>query len=78
MVLSQEPPKLQWIEFFAGKAEATRMFKEGFRTARLDLQYMSAKPGSMNPCDLLSDAGFAFQGMKPLSIFGMFLVYGNA
>ena len=49
------------------------MFKEGgFRTARLDLQYMSAKPDAMNPCDLLSDAGFAFQGVKPLSIFDMF------
>jgi hypothetical protein len=53
----QATAPLQWIEFFAGKAEATRaMQHKGLRTAKLDLMYMNPKEG-MNPMDLLSDGG---------------------
>ena len=58
---------LQWVEFFAGKAEATRMFKEnGFRTARLDINYMTQDGNKMNPMNLLTDAGFVFLAGKIL------------
>lgn len=60
---SQESRPLQWIEFFAGKAEATRMFRQhGFDSAKLDIQYMKANGDGMNPMDLCTDAGFAFLG----------------
>ena len=58
----QETAPLQWIEFFAGKAEATRaMQQKGLRTAKLDLMYMNPKEG-MNPMDLLSDGGMGCLG----------------
>ena len=61
MVPLQEVVPLQWVEFFAGKAEATRMFKEnGFQTARLDINYMTEDGNKMNPMNLLTDAGFGF------------------
>lgn len=63
--LQQDPTPLQWIEFFAGKAEASKAFKaKGFHTARLDINYMEHLPNGMNPMDLLSDAGFAFLGIQ--------------
>jgi hypothetical protein len=52
-----EPP-FKWIEFFAGKAEATNQFQVGgFHSAKLDLLYMHAQPGKLNPMDLTSEAG---------------------
>lgn len=61
--LWKDPPALQWVEFFAGKAEATRKFKEaGYHVGRLDINYMEAEVNCMNPMDLLSDAGFGFLG----------------
>ncbi|CAK9045035.1 unnamed protein product [Durusdinium trenchii] len=49
--------RLQWCEFFAGQAEATKAFKANrFTTA--DLLYMNAAPGKQNPMDICSDAGF--------------------
>ena len=37
------------------------MFHESkYRTAKLDIEYMTAKPNEMNPMDLLSDAGMGF------------------
>lgn len=57
----QDPQPRQWVEFFAGKAEATRMFQEsGARVAKLDIIYMRPNGDGMNPMDLLTDAGFAF------------------
>ena len=51
---------LQFIEFFAGQAAATRKFKEsGFATARLDIDYMRGTSTKENPMDLLTDCGFA-------------------
>ena len=48
---------------FAGKAEATSMFRQAnLHAARLDLEYMQATPGSQNPMDLLTDAGMASLG----------------
>ena len=45
---------------FAGQAEITRMFRyASMPAARLDLSYMEAQPGRMNPMDLLTDAGMA-------------------
>ncbi|CAL1157256.1 unnamed protein product [Cladocopium goreaui] len=52
-----EPP-FKWIEFFAGKAEATNQFQVGgFHSAKLDILYMHAQPGKLNPMDLTSEAG---------------------
>lgn len=61
---SKDPVGLQWVEFFAGRGEATRSFQcGGFRAARLDLIYMRPKnPNEMNPMDLTSDAGMAILG----------------
>lgn len=61
----QDVGKLDWVEFFAGQAQATRMFKvAGFRTAKLDLGYMTACDGShQNPMDLTTDAGMAPLGL---------------
>lgn len=57
---SEDPVPVQWMEFFAGQAEATKMFKmTGHTTARLDINYMQPMGGKMNPMDLLTDAGFA-------------------
>lgn len=53
----------EYLEFFAGKAEATRMFKYGgFRTGRLDKEYMSVHGSRMNPMDLTTNAGMAMLG----------------
>lgn len=62
--LKKDPPSLQWLEFFAGNAEATKSFQKcGYKTGRLDINYMEAQVNCMNPMDLLSDAGFAFLGL---------------
>lgn len=57
----------EWVEFFAGHAEATKNMKEhGYSSARLDVTYMSSlggKPNS-NPMDILSDAGMAMLGLN--------------
>lgn len=63
------PPEatFQWIEFFAGQAQATRMMKfAGMRTARLDLLYMEAKNNRPNPMDLNSPPGMALGIMAVL------------
>ncbi|CAL1168005.1 unnamed protein product [Cladocopium goreaui] len=58
--LWEDPPSFQWVEFFAGKAEATRMFREShFRTGKLDITYMRPGKSGFNPMDLLTDSGFA-------------------
>lgn len=57
------------MEFFAGKAEATRIFRENhYRTARLDILYMKPNGKGINPMDLCTDAGFACLGPNSLSI----------
>ena len=54
------PEPFQWVEFFAGRAEATRSFRKNhYRSARLDLMYMDGKEGRMNPMDILTPAGMA-------------------
>lgn len=47
------------MEFYAGKAEATKMFQfAGHKVAKLDLLYMSARDEHhQNPMDLTTDAG---------------------
>ena len=51
------------MEFFAGKAEATRMFREShYRTARLDIIYMRPNRKGINPMDLCTDSGFSCLG----------------
>ena len=84
--LRKEPAPLQWMEFFAGKAEATRLFHEShYRTAKLDIEYMQPKPNETNPMDLLSDAGMGFLSQSKQCIlcylqFGFqklfFILYG--
>lgn len=52
--------KFEFIEVFAGQAQATRMFRAAQHTsACLDLEYMEAKPGHQNPMDLLTPSGMA-------------------
>ena len=52
---------------FAGKAEATSMFRRSnLHAARLDLEYMQADPGCQNPMDLLTDSGMASLGQIQL------------
>lgn len=54
----QDSGPFTWIEFFAGEAQATRMFQfSGHHTARLDLLYMTTLGGKQNPMNLCSDAG---------------------
>ena len=68
--LDQVDAPLQFVEFFAGKAEATRMFRNNrFKSAKLDIVYMKAQGGGMNPMDLCTDAGFAFLGIVVGSCF---------
>ena len=63
----QDNGSIQWMEFFAGQAEATRMFDYGgFKTAKLDIMYMSAEKGRQNPMDLTTDAGMATFGSKKI------------
>ena len=51
---------LSWVEFFAGKAEASRMFEwAGHRTAKLDIEYMRDYNGPVNPMDLTTCPGMA-------------------
>ena len=58
-ISQQDPGPMQWVEFFAGKAEATKAFREaGLTSGRLDILYMQQKLTGMNPMDLLTDAGF--------------------
>ena len=55
----QDSKTFDLVEAFAGKAEVTRMFREGkFRAAKMDLLYMNPEPGRDNPMDLTTDAGF--------------------
>ena len=59
--ISAQEATFQWVEFFTGQAQATRMMKfAGMRTARLDLLYMEAKTNHPNPMDLNSPPGMAF------------------
>lgn len=55
-----------WVEFFAGEAQATHQMKHygGHRTAKLDIMYMSLKDGipNTNPMDINSDSGMANLG----------------
>ena len=55
-----------WVEFFAGQAQATKQMKHygGHRTARLDIMYMSLKDGkaNTNPMDINSASGMANLG----------------
>ena len=55
---TQDHSSFEFIETFAGQAAATRMFrKSNFRSARLDLEYMTGEPDRQNPMDLCTDAG---------------------
>lgn len=68
MTLSQDTPKpFQWVEFFAGEAQATEQMKYygGRTTARLDIVYMSDKNGvpGTNPMDITSPCGMANLGL---------------
>lgn len=67
---------LQWIEFFAGRAEATRMFHQhSYRTGRLDINYMRPGKSGMNPMDLLSDSGFGFLGCNYCIFLSTFIPF---
>jgi hypothetical protein len=49
-----------FVETFAGEAQATMAFRSSdFRSARLDLKYMSAEADRCNPMDLCTPPGFA-------------------
>ena len=52
---------LQWIEFFAGRAQATlAMRAAGYKAAKLDyLYYKGSKKSRKNYYDLLTAGGFA-------------------
>ena len=74
--MSQDTPKpFQWVEFFAGEAQATEQMKYygGRTTARLDIVYMSDKNGvpGTNPMDITSPCGMANLGL-------FFFLYYNA
>lgn len=59
----QDKANLSWVEFFAGQAEATRMFRYGgFNAAKLDILYMTGNSKCQNPMDLCSDAGMGILG----------------
>ncbi|CAE7277616.1 unnamed protein product [Symbiodinium pilosum] len=52
--------KLSWVEFFAGRAEATRVMRLSGRTAaKVDVLYHTARHGKMNYMDINSPAGMA-------------------
>lgn len=60
-VCQQDNAQLEWVEFFAGQAEATKMFHRfGYSTARLDINYMSETSQAQNPMDLTTDSGMAY------------------
>lgn len=63
---SQVEP-FQWVEFFAGQAQATEQMKHygGKTTARLDIMYMTTTKGipNSNPMDICSDSGMATLGL---------------
>ena len=63
----------EWVEFFAGNAEATKQMKGygGHTTARLDVTYMCSKTGrpNTNPMDICSDSGMAILGWKHYIIY---------
>ena len=70
----QDTQPYSWVEFFAGRGEATRMFRlAGHQSARLDILDMTAKPGKENPMDLCSDAGMATPDLK--LFFGEYSMY---
>ena len=61
--IHQDSGPFTWIEFFAGEAQATRMFQySGHDTARLDILYMTTSDGKQNPMNLCSDAGMGWLG----------------
>ena len=67
LTLSQDLPKpFEWVEFFAGEAQATEQMKYygGRTTARLDIIYMSDRHGvpGTNPMDITSPCGMANLG----------------
>ena len=53
------------------------MKEEGFRTAKLDIQYMNPELGE-NPMDLLSDSGFGFLGLCLSITFPNILLFFEA
>ncbi len=80
-IIGQENPKLNFVEFFAGDAQACKMFKRhGFSTARLDIAYMGRYRGSyehQNPMDLTTAAGmgnlgYSYTGHRTLFYFYRF------
>lgn len=62
MAVQEAADELQWVEFFAGNAEATKHMKlMGYTAAKLDVTFMQGvegKPNS-NPMDLCTDSGMA-------------------
>ena len=59
-----------WLEFFAGGSVATTMLRyAGWKGARLDILYMTARPGKLNPMDLTSNAGMAFLSYCVLTVW---------
>ena len=68
-LVQENETKLGFVEMFAGKAEATRMFRyANIPAARLDLEYMKGNPGQ-NPMDLLTDSGMATLGSSYQHLF---------
>ncbi|CAL1155213.1 unnamed protein product [Cladocopium goreaui] len=56
----QDNSVFSFVETFAGEAQATMAFRSSdFRSARLDLKYMSAEADRCNPMDLCTPPGFA-------------------
>ncbi len=65
-----------WVEFFAGRAEATRMFQcNGYNSAKLDVIFMQASKNKMNPMDITSEARFATLGSKNICSTNFCLVF---
>lgn len=72
----QDDITFNWVEFFAGRAEATRMFQcSGYKTAKLDVIYMKAKDLKMNPMDITSDAGLAILGFQNILPQNFWLIF---
>ena len=56
----EQSEKLDWVEFFAGRANATWMMRcHGLKGARLDMLYGKSSNRSKKAMNLLTDSGFA-------------------
>ena len=69
----QDNSVFSFVETFAGEAQATMAFRSSdFRSARLDLKYMSAEADRCNPMDLCTPPGFAKLDLKKKNMVDLF------